>query len=211
MQIKISDKKAILILVIVYLVGILGFLVPQTRMLMSKLIWVNIVFSAVLLFSFHKSWSFDFSVALLSIGCIGFFIEVIGVKTGFIFGRYQYGSILGWSILDTPLIMGLTWITTTYISRQIAEKMVKSKWLIALTSASFMIGLDFFIEPFAIANKMWLWDIGYVPLHNYAGWFLCGFIIQLAFVNSVKLSKNKLALPLYIIQLLFFAITGLVL
>lgn len=211
MRLKISDKKAILILVIVYLVGIIGFLVPQTRMLMSKLIWVNIVFSAIILFTYHKNWNFDFFVAILSIGCIGFFIEVVGVKTGFIFGRYQYGSILGWSVLDTPLIMGLTWITTAYISRQIAEKFIKSKWLIALVSACLMLGLDFFIEPFAIQNKMWLWDKGYVPLHNYAGWFVCGFVIQLAFVNSVKLPKNKLALPLYIIQLLFFAIIGLIL
>src|SRR5689334_23098853 len=36
--------------------------------------------------------------------------EVIGVATGAIFGAYSYGEVLGFKLLEVPLIIGLNWV-----------------------------------------------------------------------------------------------------
>lgn len=204
MAVKISPLNAGWILAVVYLVGVVGFILPQTSGLMQKLIWVNILFSMVVLFSFHKKWTKEFVFAALLIGISGFLIEVIGVKTGLIFGYYQYGYTLGYLLWDTPLMMMVTWLTTVYTSRQIAEMIAKDPFFISVLASALMVLLDFFIEPFAIRYGMWAWNSGYVPIHNYIGWFLCGLILQYLFIKAVKFPTNKLSLPVYLIQLAFF-------
>lgn len=204
MAVKISPLNAGWILAVVYLVGVVGFILPQTSGLMQKLIWVNILFSMVVLFSFHKKWTKEFVFAALLIAISGFLIEVIGVKTGLIFGYYQYGYTLGYLLWDTPLMMMVTWLTTVYTSRQIAEMIAKDPFFISVLASALMVLLDFFIEPFAIRYGMWSWNSGYVPIHNYIGWFLCGLILQYLFIKAVKFPTNKLSLPVYLIQLAFF-------
>jgi len=39
-----------------------------------------------------------------------FSIEVLGIKTGKIFGSYFYGKSLGFKIFETPVLIGLNWI-----------------------------------------------------------------------------------------------------
>lgn len=202
---KISPLAAGWLLFIFYAVGFAGFLFPQTRELMRSLIWVTLLLTLLVLLAYHKKWNREFALALLLTGLSGYLIEVAGVKTGLIFGHYRYGPTLGFSFWETPLMMTVTWASTLYICRQIAETVAKDPLLVSILASALMVLLDFFIEPFAIANQMWVWNNGVVPVHNYIGWFVCGILLQYMYIRSVKFPLNKLSLPLYLIQLGFFA------
>jgi putative membrane protein len=201
---KVKPITAGWILVIVYIVGVIGFSLPQTKKLMPSLVWVNLLFTAVILLSYHKKWSREIVLALFLIGACGFLLEVIGVKTGRIFGYYQYGPTLGFALWDTPLMMFVNWLTTIYITRQVAEMVSKDIVMTSLLAAVLMVLLDYFLEPFAIKYGLWIWNSGEVPMQNYVAWLVAGFFLQYLFIRGVKFSPNKLSLPVYLIQLAFF-------
>ncbi len=201
---KVKPITAGWILVIVYIVGVIGFSLPQTKKLMPSLVWVNLLFTAVILLSYHKKWSREIVLALFLIGACGFLLEVIGVKTGRIFGYYQYGPTLGFALWDTPLMMFVNWLTTIYITRQVAEMVSKDIVMTSLLAAVLMVLLDYFLEPFAMKYGLWIWNSGEVPMQNYVAWLVAGFFLQYLFIRGVKFSPNKLSLPVYLIQLAFF-------
>ena len=201
---KIKPITAGWILTIVYIVGVIGFCLPQTKKLMPQLVWVNLLFTAIVLLSYHKKWSREIVLALFLVGACGFLIEVIGVNTGRVFGYYQYGPTLGFALWNTPLMMFVNWLTTIYITRQVAEMVSKDIVMTSLIAAVLMVLLDYFLEPFAIRYGMWLWNSGAVPLQNYIAWLVAGFFLQYLFIKGVKFSPNKLSLPVYLIQLAFF-------
>ena len=60
---------------------------------------------------------------MIAIACLGFFIEVIGVKTGFIFGSYYYGAAMGIKILAVPLLIGLNWSILVYSTSLVVQYM----------------------------------------------------------------------------------------
>ncbi len=201
---KIKPISAGWILTVVYIVGIVGFSLPQTKKLMPQLVWINLLFTAIVLLSYHKKWGKESVFALFMIGSCGFMIEVIGVKTGRVFGYYQYGPTLGYALWDTPLMMFVNWLTTLYVTRQIAEMISKDIVMTSAVAAALMVLLDYFLEPFAIRYGLWLWNSGAVPLQNYIAWFVIGFFLQYIYIKSIKFPNNKLSLPIYLIQLGFF-------
>jgi len=201
---KVKPITAGWILAIIYLVGVVGFILPQTKKLMPSLVWVNLMFTVVVLLAYHKKWSREIVLALFLIGASGFLLEVIGIKTGRIFGYYQYGPTLGYALWDTPLMMFVNWLTTVYVTRQVAEMVSKDIVFTSLMAAFLMVLLDYFLEPFAIRYGLWLWNSGVVPMQNYIAWFVAGFFLQYLFIRGVKFPTNKLSLPVYLIQLAFF-------
>jgi putative membrane protein len=205
MAAKLTPLNAGWLLALIYAIGFAGFLIPVLYPYMVKLIWVNQMFTLIVLLAYHKKWGKEFTLSALLVSICGFLIEVIGVKTGLIFGYYQYGNVLGFNLWNTPVLMAVSWLLTVYTSRQIAETIAKDPFLISVLAAALMVLLDIFIEPFAIRTGMWIWNSGNAPVHNYIGWFTCGVLMQYLFIRAVKFPQNKLSLPVYLIQLSFFA------
>lgn len=203
---KIKPLTAGWILFFVYVVGIIGLAIPATRPLLQQLVWVNLLFTMIVLFCYHKKWTKEFIFSIVLIGFSGFLIEVLGVKTGQIFGYYRYGYALGFKLWDTPIMMAVNWIITIYITRQIAEMIAKDAFLISLLASALMVLLDYFLEYFAIRFNLWQWNSGTVPFRNYVGWFVCGLVLHYLFQKAIKFPPNKLALPVYLILLGFFMI-----
>ena len=201
---------ALKILIIVYLVGLAGFLLPSTASFFSSLTAGTILFSFVFLLFFHKEWSAAFVLTLLVIAVCGFLIEYIGVQTGRIFGRYDYGQNLGLKLLGIPLLKGVNWFMLIYASRAIIQKFIKNTLLLSLLASLLMLVYDYFLEQFAIHNDLWSWAVGQPPLHNFIGWFVCSFVIHIIYANARKQVDNPIAGWLFFIQLLFFAAIGLV-
>ncbi len=204
MAIKIKPITTGWLIFIVYTVGFAGFFIPETLSLMRNLIWVNQCFTLIVLFLYHKKWSKEFVISTILIGIAGYFLEVVGTQTGLIFGDYQYGTTLGFNYLKTPIMMFVSWVSVIYLTRQIAEQVTKDPMLHCLSAAILMVLLDYFIEPFAMRQGMWNWNNGIVPIHNYIGWFVSGFIFHYIYLKSAKFPINKLSLPIYLIQLSFF-------
>lgn len=205
-----KSSVATKILLIVYAVGLAGFLIPQTQGTFSGLTAGTILFSFVFLLFFHNEWNLGFILSMLIIASIGFLVEYIGVQTGWLFGRYSYGNNLGIKIIGIPLLKGINWFMLIYCSRAIAQKISANGILSVVLATLLMVIYDYFLEMFAIHNDLWTWNTGTPPLHNFVGWFVISLLIHAAYRGSRKQVPNPIALTLFFIQMAFFAIIGLV-
>ena len=152
----------------------------------------------------------------------GITVEIIGTSTGMLFGNYAYGQVLGPGIKNVPLIIGVNWFIIMYCCAAAIESLfiylaskyppatVKQSNLIKHISiivdgATLAVLFDIVLEPAAIKLGYWQWaGDGTVPLYNYFCWFLVS-ICLLAICRLLKLQiKNKFAVNLLLIQIMFF-------
>ena len=92
-KIPIADVKKFII--IFYLVGFLGFVIPFTKALFITITPFALLLNTYLLAVYHHKYTFKDTFLFLLIFLSGYIIELIGVKTGFVFGYYTYGGALG--------------------------------------------------------------------------------------------------------------------
>jgi bisanhydrobacterioruberin hydratase len=199
--------RAIIILVIFYLVGLAGFIIPATYKIFSGLTPFALLLSTLFLILFHKPRPDGKTIiAFIIIMALSFFIEGAGVKTGVIFGNYYYSKGLGPKLMDTPLLIGLNWIMLVYCTKVITDRLpgdIKIKIFIA---SVLMVLYDLIMEQTAGNLEMWYWENGIIPLRNYIAWFLIALLFH-TLLKKMKISfSNKMALPVFAVQLLFFLI-----
>ena len=210
------------ILLWVYGVGLAGMLIPFTRELFKIITPLNLVFAAVFLF-YGKVPSRRVIVTGIIIAVTSFLIEAAGVNTGRIFGEYTYGKALGPALLNTPVIIGLNWFLLIYctnvISRQIWDSLprklsersgspLKTAFIIIMGSL-LMVLYDLFLEPAATRLDMWSWEGGIIPLRNYLGWFVFSSLFHTLVKIWGEEEINRKALPLFAVQVGFFAVIDL--
>ena len=202
---KPSPEKALSALRAWYLVGILGFSFSFTFSWFRYLTPLSLILLAALYWLYHPHRDRKFYGILGLIFLAGFLVEAAGVQTGKIFGVYSYGSILGPKLAATPVIIGLNWVIMVYGALAISTRLSGRRSIAALLAALFMTGSDVIIERFAILSGMWSWEAGTPPLQNYLAWFFISLVLALL-GNWLGLAsrKNKVAAPLFFIQLLFF-------
>ena len=139
---------------------------------------------------------------------VGWLVEVIGVNTGLLFGGgYQYGSVFGVQVLRTPLLIGINWsmLSIAIWTGLNANFPGGSRWLCIIVGASLMVGLDFIIEPVAIALDFWTWS-GHIPSRNYIDWFVISALMFYLASRLMPHAKNNIGTVLFILQLLFFVL-----
>lgn len=194
-------------LILFYLVGIAGFIIPGARPFFSSLIPFALLLSAGFLYFFHQpGFNLKTSVVFLAIFIASFFAEVIGVHTGMLFGEYIYGNRLGPKIMETPLIIGLNWLMLVYCTKVMADEISNDDTVKLFLGPTLMTGYDLLLEQAAPLLGMWSWAGGTVPVQNYIAWFLLAFLFHLL-IRKINVDfKNPLAFPVFIIQFLFFAL-----
>ncbi len=201
-----SEKIAVTILTILYLVGVFGFIF-KIHPAFTKLTPVNLLISLIVVLSFHKPWNWRIVLFFLICPIVGFFVEMKGVETGQIFGSYQYGDALGFKLNDTPLSIGINWLLLSYCAAVLVSHFTEEKSNIilkAIMASAVMVSLDVLIEPIAMKTDMWSWADNKAPMQNYCGWFLTALPLQILFFILNKSVKNKVAVSLLILQFLFF-------
>ncbi|TAE76004.1 MAG: carotenoid biosynthesis protein [Bacteroidetes bacterium] len=202
-------KLFIFLLIVMHIAGIIGLHWQVSFPYFQYLIGFNLILTNIILFSFHIHIEKKFIIASLLIALGGFLIEVLGVHTGIIFGKYQYEWALGIKIAEVPLLIGLNWVMLIYCSAHIADFLIKNNDSIFLKScvvATLMTFLDYFIEPFAIHFHLWQWEKNIIPVQNFMGWWFSALLLSFIFFHIHLKRKNYLAIPLYFIQLSFFFI-----
>ncbi|MBN1388576.1 MAG: carotenoid biosynthesis protein [Bacteroidales bacterium] len=188
-----------------YIIGFAGFSINISYDLFRQLISFSILLSLALLLVYHKNWSRTFIITALIIITGGWLIELIGTKTGFPFGEYEYSNLLRPLIAGVPLILGLNWLFLVYCSFVITSFIPAANTLRAMAGALLMTGYDFLLEPFAIHTGMWTWQEDKVPLSNYIAWFVISFVfVRLLYINPPE-KDNKLGIFLFIYQAGLFA------
>jgi uncharacterized membrane protein len=197
---------ASLVLLITHAVGFWGLQLSDLNEYFIFLTPIQLVFTAFLIFAFHQNWDFKFIGIMLLIGILGYLSELLGVKTGLIFGEYHYGETLGFKLFDIPVLIGLNWIILIYCTGNIVIKLDTNSYVKAALGAFLMIAIDYYIEPVAISFDFWTWDTtnGIIPIQNYIAWYILSFLFLLLFLKIGLKKVNPMALIGYIIQLLFF-------
>lgn len=189
---------------LIYLVGILGICSPW-RDYIVILTPFNLLLTFFVTFYKHERKDFSFISIILAIMMATYCIEVIGVKTGEIFGEYFYGKTLGLKIFTVPPIIGIVWATLIYsIGVLLSQVKLRRKLIFSLAGASIMTLLDILIEPIAIRLDFWHWKNEQIPLQNFLAWWMISFVIFLLVPKHIFSSENKLAVWCLILQFLFF-------
>lgn len=197
----IKKHIPIVIILVFHLVGFIGFIVnPAYFRSLSPL---NLLLSAglVLLMCGQKKWQFYFS--FIAVAIIGIIVEILGVKTGIIFGSYYYGNSFGFKYLSVPLLIGLNWAMLLYSTSQFVN--FKNKWVNIFIGSVLMVLLDFFIEQSAAKFDFWYWENGQIPLQNYIAWFIISIGLNALFQSNLNQKPNLTAKAFYFIELLFFS------
>jgi bisanhydrobacterioruberin hydratase len=219
----IKYRSATVIAIIFHIVGLVGILGYQSD-LVIRLTPVNLLLCFVLLVWTQKSKTIYFYFFLAACVILGFLFEVIGVNTGYLFGNYKYGDVLGYKLWNTPLIIGVNWfiiifctgisthtLLQTIVNRLSPGSSAPPKLIHALSimvdGATLATIFDWIMEPVAVKLGFWTWlDGEFVPLYNYFCWFLVSLLLLGLFHLFQFRKKNKFAVNLFLIQLMFFFI-----
>ncbi|NVO33370.1 carotenoid biosynthesis protein [Hymenobacter lapidiphilus] len=199
------------ILLLFHVTGFVGLAFSGSEEFFLRFMPLTLLLTLGLLLAFQPRrtaafWSFCAVIAFM-----GFFVEVVGTRTGLLFGNYEYGASLGIKWLDVPLIIGVNWVIVTYSAGVLATYLPVPGFVRAIAAALLMVGLDICIEPVAARYDFWNWQYDVIPLLNFKGWFVVSLIFQVYFNRVEFIKRNALAPFVYLIQLLFFFGLGMLL
>ncbi len=184
---------------------------------------LNLLLMACLLFYTQQKINIAFILFAIICFITGIVVEVVGTSTGYLFGQYAYGNMLGWSIKSVPIVIGINWfiiiyccgITTHTIMNKLTARLqipegtaypgLKSLSVIS-DGALLAVFFDWIMEPAAIKLGYWAWlvDDGAIPSFNYLTWFVVSLALMAAF-SLLKFNKqNIFAVNLLMIMITFF-------
>jgi uncharacterized membrane protein len=192
------------VLTAAYLAGVIGLQIPALHNLFVVLTPLNLMMSVMALLWFHTDWRASFAIYAMLAMSVGYGVEVIGVKTGLIFGEYAYGPGLGPQLLGVPPVIGLNWLMLTYCCGSVCDRIPTGVIVKAVLGASLLVAFDVVVEPVAVALRFWMWFGQPVPLQNYVGWWLVSFGLLLLWFRLPFQKQNPLAIWLFALQFAFF-------
>lgn len=200
-----QSSDVIRFLIIFYIIGFAGFIIPFTSGLFILLAKWALLLNFFLITWFHAE-RFDNKTVIIFIiiFVIGYIIETAGVNTGLLFGNYQYGNALGPKLFKTPLLIGINWLMLSYCFASVTESFRIPALLKIVACSAGMLTYDIIMEQSASLLDMWYWKNDIIPLQNYFAWFLVSIVIlSLLIISGIKL-KNPVAKAILICQFAFF-------
>jgi putative membrane protein len=205
---KLNFRNGVIVLVILHIVGALGFNLLEGIWLewLILLTPFNLWISLGLLLWYEQEIQKKFWFGVAGIFGIGFLIEALGVATGWPFGIYAYGRTLGAKWLEVPWVIGANWVMLTLASTSTVRRFTSNRAVIVPAAALLMTLLDILIEPVAMKLDFWNWEGNEIPLSNYISWFVVALLTCLVRVSTSRESMNRIGIWLIVVQALFFAV-----
>jgi uncharacterized membrane protein len=131
---------------------------------------------------------------------VGNLIENLGVATGFPFGRYYYGDVMGPRFFHVPVLLGLAYVGMSYLSWTLARLILGRPeaplqgmriFTLPLLASFIMTAWDLAQDPvWSTVLHCWVWIDGGpwfgVPISNYLGWLFSLFVIYLLFALYLR-------------------------
>jgi len=169
------------LLLVPYVVGLIGILLPVTSSFFLSLTPYMLLFSFVIVYLEEGRWVIRNILAILLIIAFSFEAEYLGVNYGYLFGNYNYGSVLSFKYYQVPLIIPVTWAMLSIAARSLVNLVTNRYAISAFLSAIVITAYDFLLELVAARFGWWYWDNGDIPIFNYVCWFILSFVFQLLF------------------------------
>jgi len=224
---KRQEAIEIIILYILLIAGglwhILGWFQSMMSILASPLIIGISTYSLYKIYSFVHSNELQYGknakisktknyllIFFIIVVFFSWLIEMIGVKTGLIFGEYQYGESLILKVFNTPIAIGFAWFSVIVSSLSILQniQLFNQSHIIlrSLLIGAVMTLFDTFMEPAAIKLDYWRWAGIFPPMQNYISWFTFGFIFSMIgyYLEVLKLRMPAFVFHTFWAQLLYF-------
>lgn len=192
-------------LIVVYAAGLFGMNIPETAQLFTTLVPLTLWFTAFICVVYYPNPNKNAYIMLFALAFAGWMLEVVGVKTGQIFGSYAYGKTLGFQVMNVPITIGLNWVILV-----IATNAVVAEWNIegrigkAALGAGLMTALDLLIEPVAMHYDFWQWAGNTVPVQNFGAWWLASFFFHWVYNTAGLSTKSSLFRLIAVLQFCFF-------
>lgn len=200
-----SSKLILLALIIFYGVGVVIHLIDYFAFALKFLTPIFLLSIFIVIITQEKLDK-NFLTFLVISYLFTFSLEVLGVKTGLIFGRYVYGENLGLKVFDVPLVIGLNWISLLLGSISFVSKIKISIFLKSAIAGILMVLFDLVLEQVAPSLNYWFWQNNLIPMQNYIAWFIISALLSYYYFAS-ELDKNLLIGRYnFIIQCIFFLI-----
>ena len=209
------------IAVLFHSIGLVGLLFFDKTFFLAATPF-NLLLSFVLLIWTQTDKNRSFFLFVAACFIIGIVVEVIGVNTGFLFGDYAYGNVLGPEIKNVPVLIGVNWFLIIYccgisintllmkaINRIAADSgkspMALKALSVIIDGATLAVFFDWLMEPVAFKLGYWVWNVdGSIPMFNYICWFVVSLLLLTIFHFAKFNKQNKFAVNLLLIQLMFF-------
>jgi putative membrane protein len=204
---KVTQRICSYLVILFFTVGLVGFLYAPYIDLFKTLVPYHLLLMLLLMIISQPSKNEYFWLFFLLIYIAGFMIELIGTRTGLIFGKYSYGSTLGIKLIGTPLMIGVNWILVIYSAGMLLSALrIRNFYLFLLLGASLVTLLDYLIEPVAIKFDYWSWDSAVIPLKNYLAWFAFSALLMGLFYKMYFRKQNAAAVTYFVVQFIFFLV-----
>ncbi len=219
-MLKTKTQIATALAIFFHAVGLVGMFVNKEFFVATTAL--NLLLMAGLLFYTQQKINVPFLLFFALCFFVGIAVEMIGTNTGYLFGEYKYGKMLGFAIKNVPIIIGINWFIIMYCCgitvhtilikltarlEAMTGKASPSLKILSIISDGAMLAVffDWIMEPAAIKLGYWKWlNGGEIPSFNYLTWFGISTILMAAF-GLLKFEKqNIFAVNLLMIMMMFF-------
>jgi len=164
----------------------------------EKLRTIQVLLGA-LFFIIHGAlvWGFfNIAIFLIITIIVSLFLEIIGSKTGYVFGgKYHYNSdnTPGFILFGIPVLIPIAWFGIIYMSINFCNYVTNVRfpfensinYFFIILTAIFVMLLDLVLDPLAVDEKRWNWELPGIyygiPILNFFGWLLVPLLILLIF------------------------------
>ena len=197
-------KYLLYFLILIYVSGAIGFLFNPG--FFAPFTPLTLAFTCFVFLIHQPLNNLNYTLSFIGLAVIGFVAEVIGVKTGVVFGNYYYGNALGYKVLAVPLVISLNWGLLINIGVLVATYLSKKPLLIATLAAFIITGVDLVIEQVASQMDYWHFSNGIAGIQNYIGWFIISFFTSWLLQKHLVKGDKKIALVFLLLQLFFFGL-----
>ena len=188
-------------LLVVYWLFYNGLSISEKAFDYAKYLWVVFIASPIAILVFHKSWRAKFINSFGLVALLGFGVQVLAEQ---LLGSFHYDEMLGLRLFDTPIIIGLNWAIITYCALNITAPIKKDNSTRYLATAVLMVGVDIFLEPFAVRYNLWHWGAESAPFYNFILWFGVSLVFAVIMGPNIK-RANPMAMIIYVLQILFYS------
>ena len=189
-------------LVLVYVSGSIGFVVNPV--FFSPFTPFTLLLTCFVFLIHQPLSNKKFISSFLIIAFLGYVIEVIGTKTGLLFGNYKYGNGLGFKLLDVPLVISINWAMLICAGIITVSKIFKNKFIVISVTALLVTFIDLIIEQVAHELDFWQFEGGLPGFHNYLGWIGVVFFTSYIFYPSIIKGNSLVSSIVLILQIIFF-------
>lgn len=217
----ISQRARLVLGAVLALTILLQMVYPLVSGTALQIITIATIYVGATSMVLHAYLSYGMKYAsryLILAALFGYFIELLGVHTGWPFGIYTYDSSLGFALFGVPVVVPFAWVMMIHPCL-VAARRVTSKWTF-LYGGALLAGWDLFLDPLMVSAGRWTWEVQGahipfvpdVPLSNFFGWLLagCAIVALLNFVLPFERRKESASLRAVTILLTWVLFSGFI-